>query len=241
MDEAVKIVEQEHDYHVEFHIGTNPVFALIRKGGSSDIFVFFQVFISREYQPLLDFFKTKQITPHTIIDAGANVGYFSLLLANEFSPSMIAAIEPEQGNVTQLRRNLENNIQSDKLLIIQAALWTRKKRLSIRNEETREWAFSVIETEDGSQGDCDAMSLLDVMELASLDHIDLLKLDIEGTEGILFENVEFQNLLSKVAVIAMEIHDLRADRKKIHDILRERSFSFFEKGELTVAWNKHLL
>jgi FkbM family methyltransferase len=204
------------------------------------IFVFFQIFISHEYRPLLDFLKSKKIIPRKIVDAGANVGYFSKLVAHEFPDSTLVSIEPESGNVAQLRRNLDDKIQSNQLFIVPAALWTRKSRLTIKKEEVREWAFSVSETTGGQLGDCDSLSLQDIMTLASFDHIDLLKLDIEGTEGLLFADVDFQNLLSKVTVIAMEIHDHLANRKKIHDTLVLHSFEFFEKGELTVAWNKKI-
>ena len=235
-DKAVKITERKNDYLVEFSENSTDLHVLIRKGKSSDIFVFFQVFISREYQPLLDFLISKQLKPHSIIDAGANVGFFSLLLACHYRQAIITTVEPELSNATQLRSNIKINTLSDRVKVIEAALWTKRTRLTIQDKHAYEWAFSVTETD--TNGNCEAFPLKALMHVSQIDKIDLLKIDIEGAEGVLFEDKDFQNLLRNVAVIAMEIHDQLVDRRKIHDTLQEYFFDFFEKGELTVAWNK---
>jgi FkbM family methyltransferase len=57
----------------------------------------------------------------TVIDCGANVGYFSLLLARAVGPSgAVVAVEPERANLRLLRHNLWRN-SCDNVRVIAAA------------------------------------------------------------------------------------------------------------------------
>ena len=92
---------------------------------------------------------------------------------------------------------------------------------------------------DETTGDvCEALSLKEIMKNNEIDLIDILKLDVEGTEDILFRDVVFLETLNLVKVLGIEIHDDMASREMIHEELRKKRFDFFEQGELTVAWNK---
>ena len=50
------------------------------------------------------------------------------------------------------------------------------------------------------------LSLLDTMKLLEVDHIDLLKIDIEGTEYEIFQDSSFHNLAAKIGIICVEFH-----------------------------------
>ncbi|MFM8850348.1 MAG: FkbM family methyltransferase [Cytophagales bacterium] len=182
--------------------------------------------------------EAEKIIPNIIIDAGANVGFFSLLLANEFSRAKIVSIEPEAGNVAQLLTNVGERLQH-RIKVIEGALWTSRTRVSIQTNDSQEWGFSIAP--GVTPRTVEAYTLADIFDAVSAQQIDLLKLDIEGTEGALFSDVKFQNLLGNVKVISMEIHDHLVDRDEIHRVLHANFFNFFEKGELTVAWNYKLL
>ncbi|MFM8740894.1 MAG: FkbM family methyltransferase [Cytophagales bacterium] len=238
IERDIKVTERVSDFWVECIDDRQQIAVALRKGKSSDIFVFFQVFIRREYQVLLDFLEAEKIIPNIIIDAGANVGFFSLLLANEFSRAKIVSIEPEAGNVAQLLTNVGERLQH-RIKVIEGALWTSRTRVSIQTNDSQEWGFSIAP--GVTPRTVEAYTLADIFDAVSAQQIDLLKLDIEGTEGALFSDVKFQNLLGNVKVIAMEIHDHLVDRDEIHRVLHANFFNFFEKGELTVAWNYKLL
>ena len=225
-------------YRVSFFDEEKRMDALIRGADSSDIFAFFQVFIAKGYQPLRDFLSVKLIQPKVVVDAGANVGYFSLLMANKLT-SLFVAIEPEITNYNLLKRNILLNGLQDTCNSMHKALWTHKQELSVQTNSGLEWAVQV--SEGKSDQSCLAISLPEIIMELSIANIDLLKMDIEGTEGLLFKNELFLESLGKVKVIAMEIHDKLANRKLIHSSLHEAGFEFFEKGELTLAWNKKLV
>ena len=65
----------------------------MRSGRSSDLSVFWQIFVNREYAVLNDVHSTR-----LIIDLGANVGISSAYLLNQFPSAKVIAVEPDPGN-----------------------------------------------------------------------------------------------------------------------------------------------
>jgi FkbM family methyltransferase len=235
MEHGGQITSESDGYRVQFVLNNRPAEVLIRPVLSSDIFVFFQVFIAGGYRPLSQFMAKHSFRPKVVIDAGANVGYFTLFALMTFSPDRVVAMEPEKTNYQQLRTNVAGNNLLAQCKLMQAALWTHRSILHIDTSEGKEWSVKVTQTP--TQQACEAFSLQDLMMLENLERIDLLKIDIEGAEDILFKNKVFLDTLNQVKILAIEIHDHLTDRGMIHRELRARSFQFFEEGELTVAWN----
>lgn len=65
--------------------------------------------------------------------------------------------------------------------------------------------------------------------------IDVLKIDIEGAEVILFDKDRTQiDWLNRVRYVAIEIHDSHA-RSNILDLLKEYGFAILSTGEITIA------
>jgi FkbM family methyltransferase len=139
--------------------------------------------------------------PSVIVDAGANVGYTVLRFFQQFPEARIIAIEPDQTNLKQLAKNCAGY---DKLVVEQKALWSHPTRLAITNPDAASNAFIV--TEDKA-GEIEAVSIPDVMDRYSLDRIDLLKVDIEGSEKEVFEDPASQEWLPRVRALLVETHD----------------------------------
>lgn len=232
------VVIQRHEnnlFYVTFNADASKLNAYVRGNSSSDIFAFFQVFIANGYQPLIDFLKQNVINPTVIVDAGANVGYFSLLAMQNWNSDKIIALEPEKSNFNQLKRNSESNGFGSKIKLLNAALWTHKKWLSLNFRSGEEWAVRV--TDEITDQMCLAYSLKEIMTEAQVIFIDVLKIDVEGTEDALFKDNDFLLMLDYVKVLAIEIHDHLTDRSMICNKLHQHGFSFFDRGELTIAWN----
>jgi FkbM family methyltransferase len=155
-----------------------------------------------EYNHLLGRDRTNfgiPLRPRYIVDAGANVGYAALRFCSDFPDATIIALEPAKSNVTQLKKNCAPypNIQ-----IEAAALWSKTTSLSFRSLEVDDNAFQV--TED-SAGEIEGISIDEVMRRHHLPYIDLLKIDVEGSEKEVFSsNVDW---LSRVHFMLIETHD----------------------------------
>lgn len=212
----------------------------VRKKNSSDILVFGQVFIEKEYGALVKKI-TKQIKTSDIrfiIDAGANVGYTSLFLHNYFPDAFFILIEPDEENFTRAKKNLFKNKLTHTEMHL-AGLWSSDCYLKINRDafDGKEWGYYVTESE--SPGRLKGISLSALLEKSEFPVIDILKMDIEGGEKEIFSKEELISpLLQKTKFIAIEIHDHLADRRHILTILEKNNFTWFDHKELTIACNR---
>ncbi len=199
---------------------------------TSDIPVFQQVFLQKQYKPLTDrIFKSgTENSIRNIVDAGANVGYTSLFFKKLFPEARIVGIEPEEGNYNMIERNIALNSVLG-ITPVKKALWGGHEKLMLDKKfrDGREWAFRTI---PGNNGGIDSLTLKDVMEQYGIKTIDILKIDVEGAEESIFQNADF---LANVRYLAIEIHKEFRMHEKITNLLAKYNFSYFESGELTIA------
>ncbi len=217
----------------------------MRKSPSSDLDVFQQVYGWEEYKEVVKeykkWFTNKADYKLNIIDAGSNIGLTSLFFIDHFVQPTIICIEPEIENFKILDFNLKNNNQST-LVTIHGAIWSSNSRIKIVKDfrDKLDWSFRVEETinSDGIQ----AYSINQLVVDNNFDIIDILKIDIEGSEKQIFtskgSNVDF---LKITRCIALEIHDEFDCRSDIYKILDDYGFDYFNYGELTIGVNKNLI
>lgn len=208
-----------------------------RRYPSSDLGILFQVLGKKEYQPVIDILKKKRNSTAEIriIDAGANVGYATLFFKAHFPNAKILSIEVDDNNFTQIQRNFNlNNFTS--LIPIKKALWKRRANLEIKRDFRDKTECSYYVEEVDSHTNLEGYSLHDFMKDQGWDFIDVLKIDIEGSERYLFESDELaDSLLSKTGLLAIEIHDEFNIRPSIYKHLTRNGFQYFAHGDLTIA------
>ena len=167
---------------------------------TSDVSVFRQVLVTREYD--CDF----AIRPLTIIDAGANIGLTSVFYANKYPNATIIAIEPEASNFHMLEKNTAPypNIHS-----IKAALWKDNTQVKLVDPNLGHYGFQTMEASDGNASEempsVPGVTLDKILTEFNLGSVDILKVDIEGSEKEIFENC--CSWIDKVKVIVVELHD----------------------------------
>jgi hypothetical protein len=89
---------------------------------------------------------------------------------------------------------------------MQAALWPIERSLTISDHDNGEWAFFVTErSATDSTNEVPSITIKQILQKIAVDRIDLLKLDIEGSERELFSSAE--TWLDKVECIVVELHD----------------------------------
>jgi FkbM family methyltransferase len=227
-----------NQFEVVWLEGTRQRKALIRDSPSSDVFVFFQVFIARGYEPLFDFLKKNNVEVSSIVDAGVNVGYFSQCAIDNFFPKILIGLEPEKNNFLQASKNVLP--QSACVTLLNAALWTHNTTVSLRVDAGNDWGVRISEAENANEVS-EAISVSELFKRMKVETIDLFKMDIEGAEFELFRSEQFLQDLKRVKCLAIEIHDSVGDRRLVIESLQKLHFNFFEVGELTVAWNTNFV
>lgn len=166
----------------------------LRTGTSSDLDVFRAVVLGDEY----DFLKRLHDV-RTVIDLGANIGLSSVVILSHFPESSLLAVEPEPANCELLRRNLSS--YSERARVLQGAVWPSEGEVSLdyRAGDGREWATAVKE---GSG--VRAYSMQELLAHFGEQPIDLLKIDIEGSEAPLFS--ADTSWLARVRTLCIELH-----------------------------------
>jgi len=196
--------------------------------GSTDIDVFRQIFIEREYAPLESIPE-----PGIIVDCGAYAGYSSIYFLNKFPTSKIIAIEPDSHNFEIAKINLLP--YNDRVTLIPAAIWGSPGRLTLSRGtygDGREWATQVRTSMLGEKPDTTAIGIGDIIQLYNINNIDLLKIDIEGSEINVFSSNT--SWLDNVKNIAIELHDTHCEETFLN-ALKDYSFTRIQSGELTIC------
>lgn len=149
------------------------------------------------YSKEFDYLKNSKF----IIDAGANIGMFSRIIGEVCKNATIISIEPENDNYNLLQKNLNDK----KYICKKNGLWNKKEKLIVIPSKMGEWGFTVEETNENKY-DVFGIGIIDIMKEYNIDYIDILKMDIEGSEYEVFDN-SCEKWIDKVKVIIIEIHD----------------------------------
>ena len=132
----------------------------------------------------------------TVIDAGANIGYYTLRISEKVK--QVKAIEPPIGNLPYLKKNTMNlkNVR-----IVERAIGNKKGLVSFSGD-------GVSASVDNEEKFLEVDTLDNICEELKIALI-ILKMDIEGYEGDALKG--FENHISSVRRMVIEIHN---DQKK---------------------------
>ena len=173
---------------------------VVGRRGSSDLFVYEQIFVQREYSclPLMG-------EVQTIVDCGANVGYASAYMLSHFPDARLVAIEPDSGNFAMLKENIAP--YGERAEVLQAGVWSHPADLMVCREARggEQWAFTVNECGPDDTPDVRAVGVQEIMTRFQMEYIDILKVDIEGSEKEVF-GANYDQWINKVRLLVTELH-----------------------------------
>ena len=167
------------------------------RNNTSDITVFYQIFLEKSYS------IAYTCQPETIIDCGANIGLSSIFFSLKFPNARIIAIEPELSNYELLLKNT-NSISN--IVVLNAGIWNKPTALKIENSDNSKWEIQVSETSDLTEKSISAVSIQELMNKYKFLEIDILKVDIEGSEKELFET-NYETWIPSTRIMIIELHD----------------------------------
>jgi FkbM family methyltransferase len=185
---------------------------------TSDLFCLPHIVREREYRHL-----SGLNNPKIIVDLGANVGYTTLWLKQQYPDSMIIAVEPSRSNYELLIRNIELSGHSD-IKAINAGIWNRDGYLvQINDEKSDMWTAQFDVTDSNSSDGVPVVTLNTIMDEYNISMIDILKVDIEGAERHLLTDTSF-DWPAKVSVLAIETHDVPGygDTRPLLDLVLDK-------------------
>ncbi len=186
----------------------------------------YQSMLARHQKMLLE---NNVVNVHTIVDVGANVGFFSMMVRDLFPKSNIYSIEPVPQIFECLKKNL--NDEQSKVFNLAISNASAKVKMSFRKNES---AFSHVirnsEIDKSSESeimDVEAVTL-DVFCLRNgINNIDILKIDTETFELEVLEGAK--ETLTKTRLLHIEISIKDNDRytfSQINSLLFSAKYNF---------------
>jgi FkbM family methyltransferase len=140
----------------------------------------------------------------TVLDIGANIGYFSLLMAHMVGPTgRVIAFEPFPPVYAMLCENLQLNnlywVQAERM-----AVADREGEMRIQSEPDNPLSSTVRLSESGDLT-VSLISLDHYAQTAGLTRVDFAKIDVEGAEDSVVRGVT-KTLETFHPVVLVEIH-----------------------------------
>ncbi|MDA8250722.1 MAG: FkbM family methyltransferase [Rhodospirillales bacterium] len=172
-----------------------------RSAGNNDYGVAYEIFVHRYYacpRPL------PAGSVRLVVDLGANVGFSCLHWLTHYPHANIVALEPHPGHFAQCRANIAANGWLPRVELTRAAAGVAAQRIILSDAG----AASAVRSGDAAGI---AAPMLDVYAMLSGRPVDILKLDIEGSEYPILADPRF-NLLRPRCVV-MEWHGGGAGRQ----------------------------
>lgn len=189
--------------------------------GTTDAATYLQVLVQQQY------LAVGELAPEIIVDCGANAGFTSAWMLSRWPKARVVALEPFPGSAAIARRNLAP--YGARAELREAAIWSHAGRLVVEAVPGNEWGVQVREARAGEAGDVDALGIADL----GLPRIDLLKIDIEGSETELF-SARTDAWLPSVGAIAIELHGPQ-HRAVFEAALAGYDYAVHDEGELTIV------
>lgn len=165
-----------------------------------------------------------------MVDIGANVGEVSLGFSAHAPGARIVAVEPSPRNLALLRHNIGSQFFSAQIEIHQVAISSRAGQQWLANAG----ASSRLATSDatGVSGSwVKTMSLRELFRVAGLGSVDFVKIDIEGSEAQLVEDIKFLAARSKAWLIEHSLGTPAQNFMPLVDIFDSEGYRIFLRAE----------
>ncbi|MFB3888669.1 MAG: FkbM family methyltransferase [Candidatus Bathyarchaeia archaeon] len=189
---------------------------------------------SKDKAVILEIFADRSYTPpgfeihenDLIVDVGAHIGSFSIFAANAAKHGRVYALEPVPDNFLMLQRNIQLNGISNIVPVQKAmAQSSGEREIFVQLGDTTMHSFY------NSRGEArktlvKTTTLADFLRDYSIDRIDLLKMDCEGSEIEILMGCP-DDVLARVKRISMESHPLNGTYSGVSmkDHLEQKGFT----------------
>jgi FkbM family methyltransferase len=195
----------------------------IRLEEHTDLKTFWQVFLRRVY-PV-------HAADRVILDVGANVGLFTLYAARCAPQAHIVALEPFPATFDRLLTMVRDHHLETRVTCLNCAATGASGVRVMRDLHVPSQRRSLMPPENGASGtQVSGRTLEQILDENNLPHVDLLKMDIEGSEYEVLLSAP-QKTLAQIGRIALEYHGDSAPHSK------QQIFQYLGQTGFRVIWD----
>ena len=169
----------------------------------------FHLLIDGVYEPETIDFVLNYLKPGlNFVDVGANVGAFTVPAAKKVSPSgRVLSIEPSPTIFSYLETNVRENGLSN-VYLKQCAIFNQDANLPFYEAPTDHFGMGSLAPQFSSKPTAVAGKTLDhMLSEEGIEHVDLLKVDVEGFEFHVFQGARKLLTSEKPPLIVFELCD----------------------------------
>lgn len=127
-----------------------------------------------------------------VIDVGANIGYYSMIASKHIGPNgVVYAFEPDQENYDLLKQNINlNNLSNVKPYQLALSNKTGEETLYLSSYNKGDHRLYQPENANRKTVTINATTLDDFCHQQQLQKIDIIKIDVQGAEGLVLEGMK---------------------------------------------------
>ena len=186
--------------------------------------IYMELFRERHHGKMPSFLPKKN---NVIIDLGANEGY-SVLKTKEIAPkSKTIAVEPNSTAFRILKKNVEaNNLKN--VILVNKAVTSRNGKISFEVVKGRSEVGAVNVYKKFRRKDrlkkitVSSITLEELCKKYKVDKIDLLKMDVEGSEVDILKSSK--NILPKIKKSIIEYHLAQRTKDRVIKLMVKNNF-----------------
>lgn len=179
---------------------------------ASFLSMFEEIFIHEEYK-----FTSDNKNP-LIIDCGTNIGLELIYYKRLYPKSTITCFEPDKKTYTILKKNVEvNNLE--KVDVFNIAIGSRKAKINFYID-TKDPGSLIMSTHKKRGLKYKTVVQMDKLSSFVKSPVDFLKLDIEGNEDEVIEDLHRRKKLKQIKQMVIEYHHhIERNKDKLSDLL----------------------
>jgi FkbM family methyltransferase len=204
------------DDHFSISLAAFPGKNFFLRTYTGDIDIFYEIFYREIYQ-LPDL-----LGKSVIVDVGANVGFAALYFLKHMPNATIYCMEPDPDNFFFLQKNLKAELESGKVKAMLAGLSGKDGFMNLEKNVLK-YNSRLVEKASENSVKVITYSVESFLKKFVEGKIDLFKMDIEGTEEIIFE--DDISWLGKVEELLIEFHSEKI-KKMCFEKLQSQNFYF---------------
>jgi FkbM family methyltransferase len=188
----------------KYIFGTKP-YEVIHRGQtfifhprSIDPVTYLEVYTDEQYR------LSQRLSGGNVVDVGANIGLFTLWAAKHYHAKHIVAVEMDYHNSDCVKAVVLKNKLAKVVTVINQAFYSKSAFVAENNQSTS--LNSCHRIDENGIGAIPTITLAQIIALFHGAKIDILKMDIEGSEKHLLTKGNAELLKQYVKAIIIEVH-----------------------------------